>query len=64
MNKLKKVVVLLDMIRVFYCTNTSKYINISSCRGKLVFDLAHLQEGILVYTLVKLYNKANVSYNI
>ena len=53
-------VVLLVMIQVFYCTNTREYTNIPSCRGKLVLDLSRLEEGIFVYTLVKLYNKANL----
>ena len=48
------------MIQVFYCTNTRDYTNIRSCREKLVFNSSHLQEGIFVYTLVKLYNKANL----
>ena len=63
MNKLN-VVVLLLMIQEFYCTNTREYTNIPSCRGKLVFDSSRLQEGIFVYTLVKLYNKANIQHNI
>ena len=49
------------MIQVFYCTNTREYINIPSCRGgggELVLESSRLQEGIFVYTLVKLYNKA------
>ena len=29
-----------------------------------VFDSSRLQEGIFVYTLVKLYNKADKSYNV
>ena len=49
-------VVLLIMIQEFYCTNTPEYTNIPSCSWKLVFD----SEGIFVYTLVKLYNKANL----
>ena len=48
------------MIQEFYCTNTREYTNIPSCRGKLVFDSSRLQEGIFVYTLVKLYNKVNL----
>ena len=56
MNNLK-VVVLLVMIQEFYCTNTRAYTNIRSCRGELVFDSSSLQEEIVVYTLVKLYNK-------
>ena len=55
-------VVLLVMIQEFYCTNTHEYTNIPSCREKLVFDPYRLQEGIFVFTLVKLYNKANISY--
>ena len=39
-----------------YC----EYTNIPSSSGKLVFDSSRLQEGIFVYTLVKLYNKANI----
>ena len=54
-------VVLLVMIHEFYCTNTREYTTIPSCRGKLVFDLSRLQEGIFGYTLVKMYNKANIS---
>ena len=54
MNKLKGDC-LLVVIQVFYCTNTREYTNIPSCRGKLVFDSSRLQEGIFVYTLVKLY---------
>ena len=54
-------VVLLVMIQVFNCTNTREYTIISSCRGKLVFDSSYPQEGIFVYTLVKLYNKANLT---
>ena len=56
-------IVLLVMIQVFYCTNTRKieYTNIPSCMGKLVFDSPRLQEGKCVYTLVKLYNKANLT---
>ena len=54
-------VVLLVMIQAFYCTNNREYTNIPSCRGKLVFDTSRLQEGIFVYTLVKLYNKANIT---
>ena len=43
-------------------TNTREYTNIPSCRGKLVFYSSRLQEGIFfVYTLVKLYNKANLA---
>ena len=30
--------------------------------GKLVLDSSCLQEGIFVYTLVKLYNKTNLIY--
>ena len=49
------------MIQEFYCTNIIReYTNIPSCSGKLVFDSSRLQEGIFVYTLVKLYNKANI----
>ena len=48
------------MIQVFYCTNTREYTNIPSCKRKLVFDSSRLQEGIVVYTLVKLYNKAKL----
>ena len=59
MNNLN-VVVLLVMIQVFYCTNTREYTNIRSCRGELVFDSSRLQEGIFVYTPVKVYNKANL----
>ena len=59
MNKLKDDC-LLVMIQVFYCTNTGEYTNIPSCSGKLIFDSSHLQEEIYVYTLVKLYNKANI----
>ena len=55
------VIVLLVMIQVFYCTNTREYTNIPSCRGKFVFDSSHLQEGIFVYTLVKLYDKDNLN---
>ena len=50
------------MIQVFLCTNTREYTNIPSCRGKLVFDSSRLQEGIFVYTLVKLYNNAYLSH--
>ena len=60
MNTLK-VIVLLVMIQVLYCTNTRVYANIPSCRGKLVFDSSRLQEAIFVYTLVKLYTKATVN---
>ena len=49
------------MIQVFYCSNTRGYTNIPSCRGELVFDSPRLQEGIFVYTLVKLYNTANLT---
>ena len=49
------------MIQVCYCTNTREYTSIPSCRGKLVLDSSRLQEGIFVYTLVKLYNKANLN---
>ena len=55
-------IVLLVMIQEFYCTNTCEYTNIPSCRGNLVFDSSGLQEGIFVYTLVKLYNRANLSH--
>ena len=48
------------MIQEFYCRNTRAYTNIPSCSWKLVFDSSRLQEGIFVYTLVKLYNKANI----
>ena len=51
------------MIQEFYFTNTREYTNIPSCRGKLVFDSFRLQEGIFVYTLVKLYNKASTTGN-
>ena len=54
-------IVLLVMIQVFYCTNTREYTNIPSCSGKLVFDSSRLQEGI--YTLIKLYKKANLNTN-
>ena len=37
-----------------------EYTNIPSCSGKLIFDSSLLQEGIFVYTLVKMYNKANL----
>ena len=50
----------IGMIQEFYCTNTREYTNIPSCRRKLVFDMSRLQERIFVYTLVKLYNKANI----
>ena len=40
--------------------NTREYTNIPSCSGKLDFDSSRLQEGTFVYTLVKLYNKANL----
>ena len=53
-------VVLLVMMQEFYCTNTREYTNIPSCSEKLVFDSSRLQEGIFVYTLVNLYNKANI----
>ena len=56
-------IVLLVMIQVFYCTNTREFTNIPSCIWKLVFDSSHLQEGISVYTLVKLYNKADLNTN-
>ena len=49
------------MIQVFNCTNTPEYTSIPSCRGKLVFDSPRLQEEIFVYSLVKLYNKANLN---
>ena len=48
------------MIQEFYCTNTCEYTNIPSRRGKLVFDLSRLQEEMFVFTLEKLYNKANL----
>ena len=48
------------MIQDFYCINTREYTNIPSCSGKLAFDSSRLQEGIFVYTVVKLYNKANL----
>ena len=57
-------VILLVMIQELYCTNACEYTNIPSCRGELVFDLSRLQVGIFVYTLVKLYNKANLVNNI
>ena len=41
-------VVLLVMIQVLYCTNTREYTNIPSCRGKLVYNLYRLQEGIFI----------------
>ena len=44
----------------FYCTNTREYTNIPSCSGKLAFDPSRPQEEIFAYTLVKLYNKANI----
>ena len=44
--------------------NTREYTNIPSCSGKLIFDSSSLQEGIFVYTPVKLYNKANIESNI
>ena len=40
--------------------NTREYTNTPSCRGKLVFDSSRLQEELFVYTLVKLYTKANL----
>ena len=49
------------MIQAFYCTNSREYTNIPSCSGKLGFDSSRLQEGIFVYKIVKLYNKANLS---
>ena len=55
-------IVLLVMVQEFYCTNTREYINIPPCSGKLVFDFSRLQEGIFVYSLVKLYNKANFMF--
>ena len=55
-------VVLLLVIQKFYCINTREYTNIPSCRGKLVFGSLRLQEGIIVYTLVKLYNKVNLYF--
>ena len=48
------------MIQEFYCANTREYTNIPSCSGKPVFDSSRQQEGIFVYTLVKLYNKASL----
>ena len=48
------------MIQEFSCTNTCEYTSIPSCSGKLVLDSSRLKEGIFVYTLVKLYNKANI----
>ena len=51
-------VILLVMIQEFYCTNTREYTNIPSCSGKLVFNSSLLKEGIFVYMLVNLYNKA------
>ena len=59
MNKLKGDC-LLVIIQEFYCTNTCEYTNIASCRGKVVLDSSRLKEEIFVYTLVKLYNKANL----
>ena len=53
-------IVLLVMIQELYCTNTRECTNIPSCSGKLIFYSPCLQEGIFVYTLVKLYNKANI----
>ena len=47
------------MIQVFNCTNTREYTNIPSCMGKLVSNSSCLEEG-RVFTLVKLYNKANL----
>ena len=55
MNKLKSGC-LIGHDKVFYCTNTREHTNIPSWRGKLVFDSSRLQEGIFLYTLVKLYN--------
>ena len=52
---------LLVLMQEFNSTNTLKYTNIPSCRGKLVSDSSRLQEGIVVYALLKLYNKANLS---
>ena len=60
MNKLKGGCFFLVIIQEFYCTNTREYTNIPSCRGKLVFESSCLQEGIFLYTLLKLYNKANI----
>ena len=50
---------LMVIMQEFYCTNTRDYTNIPSCSEKLVFDSCRPQEGIFVYKLVKLYNKAN-----
>ena len=50
------------MIQEFYCTNTHEYTNFPSCRGKLIIDWSRLQEGIIVYTLLKLYKKANLKH--
>ena len=50
------------MIQEFYCTNTREYTNIPSCSMKLVFDSSLLQEGIFLSTLIKMYNKANLSF--
>ena len=52
MNKLKGECSLV-IIQEFHCTNTRDYINIPSCSEKVC-----LQEGIFVYSLLKLYNKA------
>ena len=61
MNKLKgDCFIVYDTSILLYETNTGEYTNIPSCSGKLVFDLSRLQEGIFVYTHVKLYNKANL----
>ena len=59
MNKLKGVC-FIGLDTKFYCTNTPEHTNIPSCSGKLVFDSSRPQEGIFVYTLAKLYNKANL----
>ena len=60
MNKLKGDCFIGHVIQEFYCTNTREYTNISSYRGKLVSDSPRLQEGLFVFTLVNLYNKATV----
>ena len=55
-------IVLFVMEQEFVCSNTREYINIPPCSGKLVVDFSRLQEGIFVYSLVKLYNKANFMF--
>ena len=52
--------VLLVVIQEFYCTNTREYTNIPLVGGNSTFDSSRLQEGIFVYKLVKLYNKASL----